>query len=42
MQDALSDFAWRQDMKMGMEALHQNETWELVPLPQGQPNRQTS
>jgi hypothetical protein len=35
--DALSDPGWRTEMELEMEALHQNATWELVPLP---PNKQ--
>jgi hypothetical protein len=32
-QDALSDSGWRQAMELKMKDLHQNGTWELVPLP---------
>jgi hypothetical protein len=32
-QDALSNPGWRKAMELKMQALHQNETWELVPLP---------
>jgi hypothetical protein len=31
--DALSHSDWRQAIELEMRALHQNETWELVPLP---------
>jgi hypothetical protein len=31
--DALSHSSWRQAMELEMRALHQNGTWELVPLP---------
>jgi hypothetical protein len=32
---ALSDIKWKQPMDMEMEALDKNNTWQLVPLPNG-------
>ncbi|PNX72348.1 pentatricopeptide repeat-containing protein mitochondrial-like, partial [Trifolium pratense] len=34
-QDALLDPKWKKAMNEEMEALQKNETWELVPLPEG-------
>ncbi|WOH06348.1 hypothetical protein DCAR_0625774 [Daucus carota subsp. sativus] len=33
--EALSDVKWAEAMKEEMTALQENETWELVPLPEG-------
>ena len=33
--DALSSSSWRQAMEEELQALAQNHTWDLVPLPQG-------
>jgi hypothetical protein len=38
MQDALFDSSWGHAMELEMKALHQNGTWELVPL---SPNKKT-
>ncbi|KAM1320480.1 hypothetical protein ACFX2H_005359 [Malus domestica] len=35
LQDALSDPKWVNAMKVEMEALEKNSTWDLVPLPNG-------
>jgi hypothetical protein len=33
MQNVISNSNWRQATNLEMEILHQNGTWELVPLP---------
>ena len=35
MDDALSSSPWRRAMEEELQALAQNHTWDLVPLPQG-------
>ena len=35
MHDALSDPKWVNAMRVEMEALEKNSTWDLVPLPNG-------
>jgi hypothetical protein len=30
---SLSDLGWKKAMKVEMEAMHQNRTWDLVPVP---------
>jgi hypothetical protein len=35
LKDALSNPGWRHTMEVEMDALHQNATWELAPLPPG-------
>jgi hypothetical protein len=35
LQEALSDPKWRETMQKEMKALHKNNTWDLVKLPNG-------
>jgi hypothetical protein len=37
-QDALYNSGWRKAIELQMQAIHQNKTWELVPLPSGKHN----